>query len=166
MAYYCPFISLTLSLSYYLCLSRSLSFHLPFIYIYVCVCVCVLPTTPLRIGWDTCWICQRSRAGLNSNFFFFWSGCLKRKQKNPGWPTIYSLLGGQFIYYDNSVKWNAITIVQDFNSCHYFHHAKLFSLSTSLSFVLDSLCLCLSPSLPLSSIRPTKRDRRSNNDSL
>ena len=73
-------------------------------------------------GCDTKSIFKRSKAGLNSEFSFSYTGCLTKTRE----PSLYNYLplvgerrtGGFMPFKDISAKWNINSIFQDLNSGH------------------------------------------------
>ena len=69
--------------------------------------------------------CKRSLTGLNSEFSFSYTSCLT-KAEDPSLPYYLPIVGGRIIGFITfpkgiSAMWNAISQVQDLNSCRRVH---------------------------------------------
>ena len=83
---------------------------------------------PLRTGriWHKVSFFKRSLTGLNSEFSFSKTSCLT-KAVEPSLPYYWPIAGGRiigFIPFPRVLVWNAISLVQDLNSCRRVHFLR------------------------------------------
>ena len=122
----------------YICLRVCLSFCIYiyiYIYIYMCVCVCVCVCVQ-GTGCDTNKIFKQSKASLNSEFPFSWTGHLI---KTPVWPPIFSkpvLRTGGFMLFPRAL---ATRKIQTAPSKAWIRVANLFSKFFSITFTFGQI---------------------------